>query len=463
MKKAQKTLILLFFMILVGNLLDLPQAFGNAQGRISLTEAGFVSPDYKLTDRKNFQFVGAGLDTLSKAQKESEIEDSLQAQVRGVVAPGVTVLSYLNVSQLFWKQDTLTVGRKKVSWSLLDNEFLLGIYQPLFKWNPLQSETQGLTGVFLNLHNEEEGQIPWGVTVFGSPLFIPDQGAGYEIKEGQFEKSNPYFQGAPTRAEINGQVVDVNYNVEKPATQDIIYNNSFAGRIHLGKEYRGFYAQASYANKPSNQLALGFDGYVYSDGVEDVTKVDIMPALYFHQVSSADIKWMGRNFGVGISGVHENPGAPKFQGETRDWTYVVYQESNLVSPFIQLRGYGIDAKLSYISVSGGESEAIGKFASQSGKFLPQRYPFKNAGLASIAYRYRLKKDSGVGISTRYLQGERSEFSLWTSQLFYQWEERWAMNMQGQMVAVQDNPDGRSTGYWPFVNNDSVSVGVQYVF
>lgn len=462
MKNAQNPLILLLLLILLGNLLDLPMASAGTKGRVSVTEAGFVSPDYQQTQRKDFQFIGAGLDTLTQADKEEEIENSLQGQIRGMVAPGATVLSYLNVSQLFWKQNALSVGRKKINWSLLDEDFQLGLYQPLFKWNPLQTESQGLTGVFLMLGSEPENKetIPWGLTLFGSPMFIPDQGPGYEIKDGQFEASNPYFQNVPKQAQVFGETVPLKYNVQKPQTDSVIFNNSFAGRAHIGNERRGFYGQVSYANKPANQLALGFDTYLNINPNANLAEVEILPAIYFHQVTSADVKWMGKNFGVGISGLHETPSAPKYKEE---WTYVVYKESNLVSPFIQLRGYGIDAKLAYISIAGGESEAIGKFANQSDQFLPQRYPFQNAGVASVTYRYRLKKDSGIGIGTRYLQGEKSEFALWSSHLYYQWEERWAMNLQGQMLAVEDSVAGRKTGYWPFVNNDSVSMGVQYVF
>lgn len=460
MKKAQKNLILLLLLVILAQIFDLPLAIANTQGRVSITEAGFISPDYTQTSRKDFQFIGAGLDTLSRSFKEDEIDNAIQAQVRGMVAPGVSVLSYLNVSQLFLKQNALTVGRKKVAWSLLDEDFLLGIYQPLFKWNPLQLETQGLTGVFLMVGNEDKESIPWGLTLFGSGLFIPDQGAGYEIKDGQFESSNPYFQSVPQRANLLGETVDLNYEIQKPDTQDIVLNRSFAGRAHVGNERRGFYAQVSFANKPVNQLSLAFDTHLSIDPNVDAGKVQILPAIYYHQVSSGDVKWMGRYFGVGISGVHETPQAPKYDEQ---WTYAVYKESALVSPFVQLRGYGFDVKLSYISVNGGESEVRGKLADQADDILPQRYPFRNAGQASVGYRYRLKKDAGVGVSTRYLLGEKSEFALWTSQLYYQWEERWAMNLQGQLVAVEDSIEGRKTAYWPFVNNDSVSVGVQYVF
>lgn len=434
-------------------------ALAGPQGRVSLSEAGFVSEDYKQTDRKQFQFVGVGVDTLAKTKKESEVEDTLQAQVHGVISPGVSVLSYINVSQLYWKQSPLAVGRKKLNWNQLDEDFDLGLYQPLFKWNALEPVSQGLTGVFLNLENQDGGPR-WGVTLFGSPLFIPDQGPGYEIKGGQFERSNPYFQAVPSRAMINGQMVNVNYNVQKPETQDVVFNRSFAGRIFVGSETDGGFAQGSFANKPSNQLALGFDGYVFSNGVEDVTKIDILPTVSYHTLTSVDLKYSTRHFEIGASGIQESPEDPTFKG---DWTYTTFDRSTLFSGFVGTKFYGFDMKMAYLTVNGGESVASGKFANQSDKFLPQRYPFRNAGLATLNYNYRIKKFQNLSLSTRYLQGERSEFALWTSHLNYQWEERWSMYAQSQLVAVQDNQDGRKTAFWPYVNNDSMAAGVVYVF
>lgn len=431
------------------------------QGRISLTEADFISEDYKKTDRKDFQFISAGLDTLRNAEKESEISDSLQGQIQGLAAPGVSVLSYLNVSQLFWKQNALTVGRKKVNWSLLDEDYLLGLYQPLFRWNPLEPESQGLTGAFLNLENTE-GPVRWGVTLFSSGIFIPDQGSGYDIKNGQFERSNPYFQATPRNAEISGHVVDINYNVQKPDTQEIVFNRSFAGRVFIGEEKKGFYGQVAFANKPSNQMSLGFDGVDQTNPevTADTANLQIQPTISTHSLSSADIKFSTKFLSGGVSAVHEDPESPNF---SEQWTFVKYSKSDLVSPFVQIEGVGFKLHLAYLSVEGGEALAVGKFASQSEKFLPQRYPFRSAGLASLSYRHGFGRFHGVTFSTRYLQGADSEFALWTTHMTYQWEERWAMYAQSQMVAVQDNQNGRMTAYWPFVNNDSVVLGVSYVF
>lgn len=430
-------------------------------GQISLTQTGFVSEDYAKTERKDFQFVGVGLDTLQHVEKESEIQDSFQIQMQGMVAPGASVLSYLNVSQLYWKQGALTLGRKKVSWSLLDEDFVLGLYQPLLKWNSLNPETQGLTGVFLNLASTESSN-PWGITFFGSGLFIPDQGAGYDIKNGQFEKINPYFRSVPTQARMEGQTADINYQIQNPDTRSIVFNQSFVGRAYLGDEKKGFFAQAALAHKPSNQLALGIDGVlqINSAVTDNAIETKIFPKISYHNLSSADFKYSFKNIGAGISGVHESPEKPDFD---KNWTYADYNPSNLISPFLEFRAVGFKLHLAYLSVSGGEFRAVGDKAQRIEIFLPERYPFRNAEQASLSYRFALKKFQALTLTTRYLQGEKSEFALWTTSANYQMEEHWAFSFQSQMVAVQDNLEGRQTALWSFANNDSVSLGVNYVF
>jgi hypothetical protein len=431
-------------------------AWGEPQGRVSLSQANFISPDYNQTVKKDYQFVSAGFDTLGDVRHEHEIDDSLQAQIRGMVAPGSSVLNYLNVSQLYWKQDPLSVGRKKVDWSELDEDFSLGIYQPLFKWNPLQWESQGLTGIFLHL--ETTDAVPWGVTFFGSPLFIPNQGASYEVQDGAFKESNPYFKAPPTTASVNDRDFGINYDIQKPKTEDVILRQSFAGRIFVGNPEKGGYAQGSFAQKPMNELNLGFVGY--APPANQKVNVEILPAVSNHHVAGLDLQYSAENFRTGLSAIHEEPKAPTY---TDEWTYVTYKSSTLVSPFIEFRKRGAELHFAVLSVDGGESVGVGPEAEQANKFIPQRYPFRNAGLISAKYQYRFKKFETLGLSTRYIRGESGEFDLWLSQATYQWRHGWAFNVTSQMVAVENTEKGSRTAYNSYMDNDLLAIGVSYVF
>lgn len=438
-------------------------AWGGPQGRVSLSQASFVSPEYELTNKKDYQLFGAGIDTLSGVMTESEIDDSLQAQVRGVVAPGASVLNYLNVSQLYWKENVLSVGRKKINWSQLDENFTLGSIQPVFKWNPLQWEQQGLTGLFIHL--ETTDALPWGVTLFGSGLFIPNQGAGYELKDGTFQASNPYFKAPPEVAEVNDQDFKIHYDLKKPEVQDIVFKQSFAGRVFLGKEHKGPYVQIAHAYKPQNELNLGFIGYApylenQANAAVKQVNVEILPVLSYHHISSADLFYSNKYIKAGLSGIYEVPTEPEFES---NWTYATFTNSTLISPFVDLKFKDLELNFAYLTVNGGESVPVGPESHQANKFIPRRYPYRNAGSVGARYQFRFKRHENLAFSTKYLRGEAGEFDLWNTQASYQWQERWAMTLAGQLVAVENNSNGQATAYNSYVNNDLVAIGVSYVF
>ncbi len=428
----------------------------NPQGRLSLSQASFVSPDYQLTEKKDFQLVSAGIDTLSGVKDESEIESHLQAQIRGMMAPGAPVLNYFDVSQLYWKQNRISLGRKKLRWSFLDDSFGLGIYQPMFKWNPILPESQGLTGMFVSF-GDESAQIPWGATLFASGLYIPNQGAGYEIKDGKFERTNPYFSQPPTNAEINGQPAQFQYIVQKPEMSDVIYQQSFAGMASVGDRRKDFFVQGALAKKPMNDLSLGFQGTLIP-GQKIETK--ILPKVGTHNVVSGEAQYAFSNITMGISGLQETPEAPEFESQ---WTFVEYSQSTLVSPYFQFRFFGAEATLAVLSVQGGETTFRGPLATEAERVLIPLYPFRNAGMAQLKYQYRIKRFENIGISTKYLRGSEGEFDLFTATVAYQWQERWAAQMSSQMVAVQPTAFQNKTIFHSYQDNDLVAFGVSYVF
>lgn len=426
-------------------------------GRVSLSQVSLISPDYDRTQKRDFGFVSAGLDTLNRYKSEVEIENALQIQARGMLVPGVNVLNYLDVSQLFWKQDIFSIGRKKLKWSSLDEDFGLGIYQPVFKWNPLKYDSQGFTGIFINLEPETT-PIPWGIQFFGSNIFIPNQGPGYEIKEGQFERSNPYFPTPPSRAEINGQETQFSYVVNQPNIGEIINHSSFAARSYMGQESEGPHIAVGYANKPANELNLGFQGILIP---QQKIEVQLEPKVMYHSVKSSELKYSWRNISIGFEFLRETPQETSFNPA---WTYAVYDETDFYSAFINWH-YGqwlLSART--LTVRGGESHFEGPRAGEAQSVLLSRYPFRDAYLLKLQYNQVLSKYRSVAVHSQYLMGTQGEFDVWTSTIGFQFQEKWSAFMTSQLVAVRPVDQSiRKSIYHSFADNDLVAVGVSYVF
>ncbi|MBY0451891.1 MAG: hypothetical protein K2P92_02570, partial [Bdellovibrionaceae bacterium] len=213
----------------------------------------FLSPDYDDIDQKNFYFLGV------RFKSNTRTDDAFKIDLTQTYAVNKTVLSYTNPRELSYAlsvgdNSQLMIGRHLHIWSALDTFWTYSYVQPVFKWNSLDQKNQGLTGLF---YQYKSGAT--SLMFYGSPIYIPDQGASYEIKDGQFESGNPFFQAPPQNLKFQGQVLPIDYNIERPKTEDIVFRTSFGAQIRYG-ENKGYFAQAMFMSKPSNQLALAYKG-----------------------------------------------------------------------------------------------------------------------------------------------------------------------------------------------------------
>ena len=447
-----------FLASLIGVVISMAASLGQAQnqsagGTLSLSQEALISPDYSRTEDKSFNYLGVEFKSLPEVSEEGT-RDGLHTEVTGQLAPGNTVLNYFNVNQLYWRQDQFVVGRKKELWSISDEEWKLALFQPTFSWNPLSPESQGLMGIFINIRAQDLS-FPAGLVLFGSPIFIPDQGPSYEIKNGRFTAENPYFTMPPSQAEFSGQTVDINYNVQKPEISEVVFNQSFAIKAYAGNLQDGFYGQASYAYKPVNQLSLGFRGFITANNELDV---DVLPKVWYHRLLSADLKFSRGGFFAGIGGFQEVLQDPEFESE---WTYNQISNSLGASVYAGMKGSRYWVRGSVLQISGAEKKTVGADSGNASTINTTRFPAQRAWqLAGEAMVYR----SGINkvtVETTYRQDMDNEFSLWLGGLQHQWNRQWAWGLNYQLVAV--NKTGKQNFYTAYENNDLVGLGVHYVF
>ncbi len=174
--------------------------------------------------------------------------------------------TYFGVPEIYFEPRRLarhfrmTVGRQKRTWSRLDEEFNLGIWQPQLRWDYLDPVQQGLTGLFFDV----EASSSLTVTLFTSPVNIPDQGPQFQLREGRFESSNRWFVQPQSRMQLfqgtrfSGDV-PLYFELNKPAEEDIIMHSSFGLAARYQNDKSPFWIQASYAYKPRNQIHLGIE------------------------------------------------------------------------------------------------------------------------------------------------------------------------------------------------------------
>ena len=429
------------------------------KGNIALQSDLFLSPDYSATDTRQYNFVSAGMRTpgLGPDNRFENLESGLQASIQGQFSPQAPALSALNISQLYDQESLISIGRKLENWSDLDERWNLGMYQPQFRWNPLRPESQGLSGIFLKMRGESE-KIPWGLLVFGSALYLPDQGASYTVKEGKFESTNPWFQTPPKQAAFSqtGVIDQIQYDVQRPENNHILFNTSYAAQFYIGNSHAGFSLQTAYAYKPSNQLSLAVDGDLTS---HDAVSVKVNPSFYYHSLLSADAQYVGDLFEAGVGALREKPQAPDFEPQ---WNYVSYGESNLVSPFVGVKWGRVKIRALSLVVHEPEETVKGPKAKEVGGLLAHRYAFGSANALEASTRFFWRRYEGITGKMRYTQGSEGEFALVTADLQYQMDQRWSLG--GQVLLVRSDSSGRKKNiYSNFEDNDSAQVGVLYVF
>jgi hypothetical protein len=154
----------------------------------------------------------------------------------------------------------LTVGRQKRMWSRLDEEFNLGVWQPQLRWDYLQPMQQGLIGIFFDFPLDNNFRL----TLFTSPLYLPDQGPNYALDNGQFTSNNRWFSPPQSRVQLFGDagVTDATplfFQIDRPAEEKIIMNSSFGIGLAYQDSGSPFWISLNWAYKPQNQLHLGVE------------------------------------------------------------------------------------------------------------------------------------------------------------------------------------------------------------
>ncbi len=252
------------FLLLAG-LFFVSTASAEISSQFEVSNLNFISSDYATEQEKSFVFIGAEI------KSENAESDLFKINLEGKFTPSNSVLSYFNLREIYFTNQidstaALHIGRKLQTWSVADEKFNLGAYQPQFRWNPLDIESQGLFGIF---YDKSFGS--WKLNLFGTPVYIPDQGPAYEVKDGKFEASNPYFAPPPQNIIFQNIVLPIDYNIIKPEVSEVVQQAGFG--FKLDYQNKNFEASLAGSYKPSNQFAFGYKGILVTNRV----RVDIQP------------------------------------------------------------------------------------------------------------------------------------------------------------------------------------------
>lgn len=419
-------------------------------GDVEVQGLGFISEDFENTEKSNYGFLGVSLKSYN-AQ-----DDTFKINLDGQYAVGESLLSYLNVKEVYFTLQTQTdtsssskihIGRKLNDWSRVDEKWNLGLFQPQFRWNPLDVESQGLLGFFWEVRT---GNLK--MTFLGSPLFIPDQGANYELKDGQFSAANPWFSPPAQNIYFQNVLLPIDYNIQKPETQDVINQRSFALQIKY-KTDSDYYFNSSAAYQPSNQFAFGYTGVLVTDRV----RIDLKPKTYYEKNMSLDVGYLSDDFHMGIGAIYNQPEGPTFES---NFNAPVLKPQILASPFIDFNLNPFQVELSYLFSNGQRIQETGPDANNEQRpALTQKILYHEAYQVSLKFKQYLTQDLRYQSSISWLQAESQLLKQITWKNIFDFRGPWKAKFDLLLVETSDELSSVSN----YRNLDQIWLGASYDF
>lgn len=362
----------------------------------------------------------------------------------------------------------LTIGRQKRTWSRLDEEFNLGVWQPQLRWDYLAPVQQGLTGVFFDWDVSRQLRL----TFFTSPVAIPDQGPSYRLSNGQFQSSNRWFEQPHSRLSFQGtrqsKEAPLYFKLDKPSEEEIIMHPSFGLGVHYKSE-SPFFAQANYAYKPRNQIHLGLEcdacGNLGGPQPLEVTAI-IHPKIVNHHVFTLETGFERIDDSGWISGIVDVPNDSGFPE--------AYQEAPLTPVFIAGVGYqhhigeliGRPAlmRYSYMKAFELKSESKGSLVEDDQvQSSLDRYPFQELFATELRIQLTRSKRNLWNLNNR-LNYSIPEQGSWLSSSI-SWSQGPMTLMLGMdILGATVDPNSEKAGLFSnYRANDRFFGGLNYVF
>lgn len=368
------------------------------------------------------------------------------------------LLSYNHIDELnfhverLWGASEIDFGRARKDWSTSDSFWRMGTWQPLFLWNYLKPEEQGLTGAFFKWKTANTT-----FDLLASPFFIPSQGPSYFMRDGQFESANPWFSIPVGQLLMGSGSSNIRYRIHTPDAGSIIMNPGIAMRFQTNRSDNSWWSVSS-AVKPSNQLAMGLKGSFNLRSLE--LDVDLFPFVLYHTVATAEYGKHLANSDFILSVTGEWPNAVSVPNEQS-----AYQpgRSVIVSPmwlYFLNRKSTVTAAYLYREVQGFSH--VGDFDLAVAASGMDRYFFKNA--MSLAYQGPVLMALPLNFTLRSAYDFDHRGILLTGEVNYKIASRWNFAMGMETLGVDD--ESGSTYRNPFMqfrSNDRVYGGLSYVF
>lgn len=399
---------------------------------------------------------------------KSEIYDVIpyETDIKLISAERESEKPYLSVPNFYMgysERDTpveIYLGRKIEEWSAFDEQWKLGVWQPIARWDYIHPETLGLTGAFLKI-----GKQDVRLRMFATPFFLPDQGPNFELEDGQFKSNNRWFWTPQSEIGVLAQPSKLYFQLARPSEADVINHSGFGVSLDLGKAHRGYWARLSYAQKPRNQLHLGIDGQLQISK-QGKTQVTIYPEVVYHDVTTAEAGWKSRDLSLWGSVTHDKPIDPDLpqdwvQSELRE----IYIYGGMLEHSLAFLGWkNSRLRYSYMQIDKGEDLGSTSLLGGSVDSSLDRFMFEKVFSTEWVQSLRMGPRFGMRYGIKYMYSIPDDAGLFSLKTELLLGSQFIVDFSADVLGASEKADEAGTGLMTrYRTNDRVAVGVTYVF
>jgi hypothetical protein len=352
------------------------------------------------------------------------------------------------------------LGRKKNTWSEVDHEWNLGVWQPYFELDALRPEEQGLTGLFFDVNRQD-----WQMMLFASPIFIPSLAADVHEEDGGLVADSRWYHAPSREAELfNNKPTPIIYHLSIPETAKLAAHGGAALFTRLGNKEKGFWMASGAGYTPVNQLLLKRN--VKYQMNNDTGGVIVSPDVTYHSVFSADMGYTIGNTRATVSYIQDNP-----QTITPDTDWAIQQLGGLRAYCAGLEltipkffTRSILLQVSYLRVDGGGIQDIGSDGKPDDiNLYDQRLKFTNALRMKVQGELARFYRRPLVTKFSYLYDKDQKGSMVNTEFLFYPSQEWALVMGADFLGTDDE-NLKSSGFLnQYRANDRVYGGMTYVF
>lgn len=344
----------------------------------------------------------------------------------------------------FDSKNHIRVGRSILPWSEVDKTWGFGKLNNRRNFDYFTPGQEGLVGLLLERNSTNGMKYKF----FASGLYVPETNPSLDIdkRAGTIKSRHPWADVPASRANVEGVMMDVKYNVDYPQINEVIYR--YTGGANVGWENKHWVVDNFFMRKPENSTTPQVD--VNVDFVGKVVNADITPKFYYHDLYGSTLKYRNLDYEMYFSGIAVRPNTiPDVDEKVR---YTEIKNKKRREDYV---GGGISKSNDLYTVAFNYVARLSPF-DRLKEDLAQDPRWNQAVnifvLRNFGQHYSLSSD----LKYDMLTNDRMAMFRAT----YRPTKDLQMNVGVNLIGTPSN--GKS--YWsPYTNNDSIYGGLRYVF